>query len=326
MHPHTDIRRRSALLGLLSLPLLARAQAAEPWPSKPVTIIVPSAAGGAADFIGRSFSKFVSTSLPGSQVVVDNRPGAAGILGTLAAKSATPDGYTFLIATNSTHAANVSLYRNLRYDPVKDFVQVGMFGTNASVLVARKDAPYKNLGQFIDHVRANPGKLNYGYYSSSSQVPPELLRRKAGLDFVGVSYKAITHILTDLMGGQLDFVFIDTLSATPAIQNERLMPLAVTAAQPLPSLPDVPAVATVLPGYEVLGWFGLSAPVGTPQEVVREMGELVRRAADDPAFRRGLEQRGLSSRPLTGEAFARFVSDDVGRWRDWIKTAGIAPQ
>ena len=233
---------------------------------------------------------------------------------------------SFLISTNSTHASNVSLYRALRYDPLKDFVQVGMFGTFASVLVARRDAPYKTAQELIDYARAHPNKLNYGYYSSSSQVPAELLRTKAGLAFTGVSYKAITQLLTDLIGGQLDFVFVDTLSAAPALQNDRLRPLAVSAPRSLGNLPEVPPLAATLPGYEVLGWLGLSAPAGTPKAVVEQVGSLVARATADAAFRRSAEERGLSPRTLVGADFERFVREDIGRWAEWIKLAGIEAQ
>lgn len=321
------LRRREAVAALLAFPLVAQAQqSAGGWPTKPVTIIVPSAAGGAADFVGRTFAQYLNAALPGSRAVVDNRPGAGGILGTLAAKAAPADGYTFLISTNSTHAANVSLYRNLRYDPLKDFVQVGMFGTNGSVLLVRKDAPYKTLTQLIEHARINPDKLTYGYYSSSSHVPAELLRSRAQLRFTGASYKAITQVLTDLMGGQLDFAFVDTLSAAPALQNDRLLPLAVTTPGSLPTLPKVPPVASAIPGYEVQGWFGLSAPAGTPPAVVAEMGQLVRRAVDDAGVRRALEDRGLTAKSLVGPGFERFVSEDVARWAEWVRIAGIEVQ
>jgi len=319
-------RRRSVLMSLAAIPLVLRAQPAQPWPNKPISIVVPSAAGGAADFVGRTFGHFLSGALPGSSVVVDDRPGAGGILGTQYVKAAQPDGYTFLVSTNSTHAANVSLYRNLKYDPVKDFAQVGLLGTYASVLVVRKDAPYKTLGEFIEFARAQPGKLNYGYYSSSSQVPAELFRTMAKLQFTGASYKAITQVLTDLMGGQLDFVFIDTLSASPALQNDRLRALAVTSGRPLNSLPHVPPVSTTFPGYEVLGWFGLSAPAGTPKSVVEKMASLVRGATEDAAFRRSVEERGLTPRAIIGSDFDRFVKEDIARWADWIKLAGIEVQ
>jgi len=327
MKPPFDLTRRDALATLAMLPIAAHAQRSKSaWPSRPITIVVPSTAGGAADFVGRSFAQFLGTALSGQNIVVDNRAGAGGIVGTLAALAAPADGHTFLISTNSTHAANVSLYKNLRYDPIRDFVQVGLFGTYASVLIVRKDAPFKTLAQFIEHARSNPGKLNYGYYSSSSHVPPELLRVRAQLQFSGASYKAITQVLTDLMGGQLDFVFVDTLSAAPALQNDKLMALAVTSARGWSDPPPIPPVASILPGYEVQGWFGLSARAGVPPDVVAKMAQLMQRALDNTEFRIGLEARGLTTQSLTGQAFERFVAEDVTRWAEWIRLAGIEPK
>ncbi len=331
MRPFHPSRRR-LLQGIASLPLaalpLANARAADPaWPAaKPITIIVPSASGGAADFIARTFASHVPRTLPGANVIVDNRPGAAGILGTLAAKSAAPDGYTFMLTSNSTHAANVSLYRKLRYDPLKDFVQVGMFGRFSSVLLVRADAPFKSLPELIAAARSKPGTLNYGYYSSSSQVPAELLRVLAKLDFQGASYKSVTQILTDLMGGQLDFVFIDTLSAAPALQNERLRPIAVTSPKPLPSLAQVPAANTVVPGLELQGWFGLVAPTGTPAVAVEGMGRALQQAMADTEVQQAFAGRGFENQWRSGPDLQRFIQEDIRRWAKWVDMAGIERQ
>lgn len=327
--PSFNPSRRSLLQGMASLPLaclpVARAFAsAAAWPAtKPISIIVPSASGGAADFIARTFAQHVPRTLPGANVVVDNRPGAAGILGTLAAKSAAADGYTFLLTSNSTHAANVSLYRKLRYDPLKDFVQIGMFGHFSSVLLVRANAPFKTLPELIAAARSQPGKLNYGYYSSSSQVPAELLRVLAKLDFQGASYKSVTQILTDLMGGQLDFVFIDTLSAAPALQNDRLRPIAVSSPQPLPALAQVPAAHTVVPGLELQGWFGLAAPAGTPAVAVEGMGRALQQAMADSAVQQAFSERGFENQWRSGPDLQRFIQDDIRRWAKWVDMAGI---
>lgn len=321
--------RRALLRTLASLPLatlgLPAARAADaPWPgARPISLIVPSAAGGAADFVARTFASHVPRTLPQATVVVDNRPGAAGILGALAAKSAAPDGYTFLLTSNSTHAANVSLYRHLRYDPLKDFVQVGMFGRFSSVLLVRADAPYRSLQELVAAARAQPGTLNYGYYSSSSQVPAELLRVLAQLRYQGVSYKSVTQILTDLMGGQLDFVFIDTLSAAPALQNDRLRPIAVTSPRPLPSLPQVPPAGSVVPGLELQGWFGLAAPAGTPPAAVEGMGRALQQAMADPAVQQAYAARGFENQWRSGPDLQRFIQEDIRRWAQWVEMAGI---
>ncbi|GAB2808234.1 tripartite tricarboxylate transporter substrate binding protein [Comamonas piscis] len=327
--PSLNPSRRRLLQGMASLPLaglpLARAYASgSDWPTaRPISIIVPSASGGAADFIARTFANHVPRTLPGATVVVDNRPGAAGILGTLATKSAAADGYTFMLTSNSTHAANVSLYRHLRYDPLKDFVQIGMFGRFSSVLLVRADAPFRSLSDLIAAARSQPGKLNYGYYSSSSQVPAELLRVLAKLDFQGASYKSVTQILTDLMGGQLDFVFIDTLSAAPALQNDPLRPIAVSSPQPLPTLAQVPAAQTVVPGLEVQGWFGLAAPAGTPAVAVEGMGRALQQAMADSAVQQAFSARGFENQWRSGPDLQRFIQDDIRRWAKWVDLAGI---
>lgn len=320
-------RRRSliALAACLSLPSI-RAQASETWPTKPVVIVVPSAAGGAADFIARAWAQYLTRAVPGAVVTVDNRPGAGGILGTMAVKNARPDGYTFLVSTNSTHAANVSLYRKPGYDPQRDFVPVGMFGRFSAVLMARNDSPLTSLPELIQYAKQHPGKLNFGYYSSSSQVPSELLKVRAQIDAVGITYKNITQIITDLIGGQVDFAFMDMLSAAPALQNQRLRPLAVSSPQREASLPQVPTVAETLPGYAVQGWIGIHAPAGTPTPIVERASALLLKATTDETVRKALESRGMSVDPMGAAAMRSFVAEDIARWAEWVKLAGIKPQ
>ncbi|ABF11109.1 Bug family tripartite tricarboxylate transporter substrate binding protein [Cupriavidus metallidurans] len=310
--------------GMMSGTATAQANA---WPNRPIRLIVPSAAGGAADFVARTFSAFLQKRLPANAaVVVENRPGAGGIIGTEAAKSAPADGYTFLIASNSTHAANVSLYRNLPYDPIKDFAPVGMFGTFGTILVVPKNSPFKSLPELIRYAKAHPGNMTYGYYSSSSRVPPELLRVRAGLDYAGAPYRNITQIITDMLGGQIQFAFLDSLSAAPALQNPMLAPIAVTSSQRMPQLASVPTVAESLQGFEVQGWLGLTAPAGTPEDVVKRMSTLVSDAISEPAIRTALERQGMAPRTMTPEALRAHMVADRSRWAEWTKAAGIEPE
>lgn len=312
---------------ICSMPVVHAQTVPADWPgSRPVTIIVPSAAGGAADFSGRLFARYLGAAVPGMTALVENKPGAGGIVGTEAAKHSAADGHTFLLSTNSTHAANLGLYRQLRYDPRKDFAPVGVFGTFGAVLMVPKSSPDQSVTALVDRARKTSGGLNFGYYSSSSQVPAELLRARAEAPMVGASYRDITQIMTDLAGGRLDFAFIDALSAAPALQNDRLRPLAVSSPQRMPRLPAVPTVAETFPGFEMQGWLGLTAPAGAPKAVVARVSELVVKAAADPAFREALEARGLVVSPMAATEMGAFIDADIARWASWISTAKIEPQ
>lgn len=310
---------------------MAAAAAANPahaqsdWPTKPIRIIVPSAPGGAADFAARTFGRYLEAQVR-QPVVIENRAGAGGVVGTEAAKNAPADGYSYLLSTNSTHAANVSLFAKLPYDPQKDFDAVGMFGTFATVAMVRQGSALRSIANVVQYARANPGKLTFGYYSSSSQVPPELLRARAGIEMTGASYKNITQIVTDLAGGVVEFAFMDMLSAAPALQSGRMTPIAVTAPGRLASLPNVPAVAETIAGYEVEGWLGLTAPAGTPRAVIERMNSLVAGALADPAIRAALEKQGMNPRTMRADELKAFMAADQKRWAEWVRLAKILPQ
>lgn len=319
-------QRRALLAGLAAAPLAARAaQAQADWPNRPVRLIIPSAAGGAADFIGRTLGRFLEPHLH-QPVVVDNRPGAGGITGTEAAKQAAPDGYTFLIATNSTHSANAFLYRRLPYDPVRDFAHVGMLGTFATIAVVSAEAPYKTIPALIAEARAHPDRMFFGYYSSSSLVPSALLKARANLEITGAAYRNITQIMPDLISGQIQFAFLDSLSAAAALQSGRLTPIAVTSPQRSRLMPDLPTVAETIPDFVVQGWFGLTAPAGTPRPILDRMQALLREAAADPALVEAVTRQGLTPGFMTGAEMDRFLVDDRVRWQEWVRIAGIEPE
>ena len=319
-------QRRTVLGGLIGASSLSMPLAAQPeWPNRPLRIIIPSAAGGAADFIGRTIGRFLEPRLR-QPVVVDNRPGAGGVLGTEAAKQAAPDGYSFLISTNSTHAANEFLFRRLPYDPVADFAHVGLLGSFATIAVVPAGAPYASIPALIAHARANPGRVFFGYYSSSSQVPAALLKARAGLEVSGVSYRNITQIVPDLISGQIQFAFLDALSAAPALQSGRVVPIAVSAARRVVQHPALPTVAETIPDFVVEGWFGLTAPAGTPAAILERLGGLLRDAVADDAVSAALLRQGLTPGFLAGSAMTRFVSADRERWREWVRIAGIQPE
>ncbi|BDG70525.1 Bug family tripartite tricarboxylate transporter substrate binding protein [Roseomonas fluvialis] len=318
--------RRGLLAAIGLAPLAPQAlHAQQDWPNRPVRIVIPSAAGGAADFIGRTLGRFFEGPLR-QPVVIDNRPGAGGILGTETVKQAAADGYTLLVSTNSTHAANEFLYRRLPYDPVRDYAHVGLLGTYPTIAVVSAEAPFRTIPALIDHARANPGRVFFGYYSSSSQVPSALLKARTGIDVTGAAYRNITQIVPDLISGQIQFAFLDALSAAPALQSGRVVPIAVSATRRTVQNPELPTVAESIPGFVVEGWFGLTAPAGTPRPILDRLQALLRDAVQDDAVAAALVRQGLTPGFLTGEEMDRFLVADRARWREWVGIAGIQPE
>ncbi|ONG56070.1 ABC transporter substrate-binding protein [Pseudoroseomonas deserti] len=323
----SPIRRRAAAgLALAAIAGRARAQAAqEPWPARPVRIIVPSAPGGGADFTARVFGRFLERR--GQPVVVENRPGAGAVIGTDAAKSMPPDGHGFVLATNSTHAANPFLFRKLPYDPLRDFAMVGLFGSYPSILVVDARAPYRDVAGLVAAARARPGGLFFGYYSSSSRVPAELLRAATGAEMAGVSYRNVTQILTDLRGGEVAFAFLDALSAAPALQEgSGLRAIGSSAPARDPRRPEIAAVAETLPGFAMEGWMGLAAPAATPPALLARANAAMAEAIAAPEVRKAFEEQGLAPRSLGLEAARDFLAADTARWREWVRIAGIEPE
>lgn len=314
---------RSALFGA-GLILAASAHAAG-WPEKPVTIIVPSAPGGAADLTARTFAQYLGEQT-GQTVIVEDRPGAGGIVGTNASKNAAADGYTFLLSTNSTHAANQFLYKSLPYDAQKDFQQVGMLGTFGTVGVVAPGSPYRTVPELVDYAKKHPGEVFFGYYSSSSQVPSELFKQRADINITGAAYKNITQIITDLRGKQISFAFVDYLTAMGQIDGKGLIPIAVTGAQPHAAWPSVPTMATYYPDFVVAGWLGLSAPAHTPPDIVAKMNGYMQAAVKDEATAKKLRALGLTPESMDVARFDAFVKEDTTRWKEWIRISGIQPQ
>lgn len=274
--------------------------------------------------VGRAFGRLLEEKV-GQPVVIEDRPGASGILGTQAAKNAAPDGYTFLISTNSTHSANEFLFKSIPYDPKKDFDMVGLFGVNGSVAVVPANSPYKTLPELEAYARKNPGKVFFGHASSASQVPSELLKARGNLPINGAPYKNITQIVTDLLGGQIGFAFLDYLTPKAQIEAKGLIPLAVTANERYDAWPDVPTMNSFYPGFEVMGWFGLSAPKGTPKDVIQRVNTVINEGLKRPEVVEQFRKLGLTVRPMSVADVETFVSQDRTRWQEWIKLAKIEP-
>jgi tripartite-type tricarboxylate transporter receptor subunit TctC len=244
----------------------------------------------------------------------------------MAVKSAEPDGYTVLLMTTSTHAANVSLVRNLSYDPAKDFTVVGVFRSSGTYMLVRPQAEWRDLNAFIAAAKAAPGKLTFGYFNASSRTPPEYLSRLAGIELQGVPYRAIGNAVADLMGGEIHCLFIDTTASNQYLQNGQLRPIAITRLTRSPATPDVPAVAETFPGFQLTGFLGMAVPSATPREIVGQLNELITQALASAEVRRRMDEFGLSYDVTDLAACDELVRAERERWTEYTRVAGIQPE
>jgi tripartite-type tricarboxylate transporter receptor subunit TctC len=318
-------RRVIALAGLAALGaavLPARAQSK--WPARPITYVVPFAAGGTTDVLGRMIGTRLSTML-GQPIIIDNKPGAGGNIGSAFVAKAPPDGYTILGGTISSHAINVSLYPNMPYDPVKDFVPVALIGTLPNVLVVNANAPYKSVA---DIVAAGKAKQQMSFSSSgagsSQHLSGELFKNMAGIDILHVPYKGSAPSMQALLGDQVTMCFENILSCIPLIQAGKLRALAVTSTSRASGLPDVPTMAEAgLPGFEIVSWQAVFAAAGTPHAVVEQLSADVNKIIREPEIKAKLVGLGLEPSTMTQPQFAAFQKAEVAKWGKLIKAANI---
>ncbi|MFO1199290.1 MAG: tripartite tricarboxylate transporter substrate binding protein [Burkholderiaceae bacterium] len=324
-----DMRRRHAMAALGAalaggaLPA-ARAQA---YPARPVRFVVGYAAGSATDACTRFFAERIREAT-GQTTLVENRPGADGNLAAESVARAGPDAYTAFVAGNSTHAANVHLYRKLNYDPYKDFAPVTTFARVPYMLIANPaKVPAKTLREFIAFAKANPGRLTYASAAVASRVSVEQLKLAAGFDATNVNYKASPQAMTDLLGGQVDFYISDIATALVQARAGKVTPLAVTITRRVPAAPDVPTIAeSGYPDYDFFSWLALWVPAGAPAEDVRRLAELVNQSMDSDAGREFLQSRGLLGYPGSPQMLAELQARDTERWGRAVRAAGMQPQ
>src|SRR5213595_4180892 len=252
------------------LVLFSSAALAQGYPAKPVRLVVPFPAGSATDQIARLAGAELQQAL-GQPFVVENKAGAQGAIAAAEVAKAAPDGYTLMVTTNTPQAANVSLFKKLNYDPVKDFTPITRYGTTSFMLMVRTDFPARDLKAFIAHARSQPGKLSGGYGSAGSQVSLAMLKQLGKLDIVEVPYKGIPQTITDTMGGSLQLTFVDMANALAQAKGGKLRGIAVTNAKRSALTPDMPAIAEELPGYEIIAWFALMAPARLPEAIVQRL-------------------------------------------------------
>src|SRR5438045_4251031 len=268
------------LLGMI----VSLTTAAQNYPAHPVKLIVPFPAGSATDQVARLTGAQLQEAL-GQPFVVENKAGAQGSIAAAEVAKAAPDGYTLLMTTNTPQAANVSLFKKLNYDPVKDFTPITRYGTTSFMLMVRPDFPATDLKGFIAHARSQPGKLSGGYGSSGSQVSPAMLKQLGKLDIVEVPYKGIPQTITDTMGGSLQLTFVDMANALAQSKGGKLRGLAVTNGKRSALAPDLPAIAEELAGYEIIAWFALMAPAKLPEAIVQRLHETNMKALAKPELK-----------------------------------------
>jgi tripartite-type tricarboxylate transporter receptor subunit TctC len=319
--------RRALIAALLSAGCtgIALAQATK-YPAKPISFIVPFAAGSATDQLARALGQSITESTK-QAVVVDNKAGASGMLAAQAAARAAADGYTVLITTNTTHAANEHLYKKLPYDPVKDFAPVSGLGKGGQVLVVAANSPYKSVKELLDFAKKNPGKLTFGSGSSSSRVAGELFQQMSGTELLHVPYKSNPLAITDLLGGQIALMITDTSTGVPQIKAGKLRALGVSTTKRLPMLPDVPTIDEAgVKGYDMGYWFAAYVPANTPAPVVARLNELLHAGLKTPAAKAFFDTSGGEPFATTPEQLAKFQLEETNKWGRVIKKAGIEPE
>jgi tripartite-type tricarboxylate transporter receptor subunit TctC len=304
---------------------LAEPAFAQGYPNKPIRLIVPFAAGGGNDNVARLVGKRLADGL-GQPVLVDNRPGAGGVVGAeLAAKSA-PDGYTLFLGGVGSHAINPNLHEKLPYDPIKDFAPVALLAQAPLILVVHPSVPARDIADFIAYARANPGRLNFASNGngSSSQLAAVMFDSMAGVDMVHVPYKGLAPALSDLLSGQVQLMFSSVVAILPHIKAGKLRALAVTGTKRLASMPELPTIAeSGLPGYEASSWYGILAPAGTPRDIVARLNAELGRALEQPEVRNSLLAEGAEPIGGSPERFAVHIRSEKERLGKLIRDAHI---
>jgi tripartite-type tricarboxylate transporter receptor subunit TctC len=299
---------------------------AQTYPTKPVTFIVPFAAGSATDQLARALGQSFTTDT-GQAVVVENRGGASGILAAHDVAKSAPDGYTVMITTNTTHAANEHLFKKLSYDPVKDFEPVTGLGKGGQVLVVRTDSSFRTVADLVAAARSKPGKLTFGSGSSSSRVAGEMLKQLSKTDIVHIPYKSNPNALTDLLGGQIDFMITDTATGLPMIKAGKLRALGVSTSRRMPLLPDVPTIDEAgVKGYDMGYWFAAYVPAGTPAPVVTRLHDLLVAGTRSAGSRSFYENAGVEPWTTSPAELSAFQATETRKWGAVIKAAGIEPE
>lgn len=311
-----------ALLGLAAFSTTAM----EAYPEKPISLIVPFPAGSGTDAVGRIFAEELSTLL-GQPVIVENKPGANATIAANYVAKAKPDGYTLFVTTNTSHSAAPWLMKNVSYDPIKDFTPIARGGNLPFLLVTNPSRPYKTVQELMKYAKSNPDTVTYASGNSTGIVAGATFGVQAGLKLLHVPYKGTPQALTDLVGGQVDFMFTDFTSGMPFVKSGRLHAMAVSTAKRSELVPDLPSMEEAgMPDFDINSWNGYFGPAGMPPDVVKVLNTAINKIVSTPATKARLAQLGFDAFSGTPEEFAAFVKDQYALWGKWIKAAGIAQQ
>ena len=298
-----------------------------PYPSRPVRFIVPFPPGGGNDTMARTIGNQLAAAL-GQQFVVDNRPGAGGLIGAETAAHAVPDGYTLFLGGVASHGILPNLQPKLGYDPVKDFSPVSLIAAAPLILVVHPAVPVRSVKELVQFAKAKPGQLNFASNGTggSSHLAAELFKMMSATDMVHVPYKGLSPALTDLLSGQVQLMFSSTVAMLPLVRAGRLRPLAMTSAKRSAAMPDLPTVAEAgVPGYETVSWYGVLAPAGTPKPIIDRLNREIARAVQLPDVRERMMSEGAEPAGGSPAEFAAHIKRELVRWSQVIKQARIKP-
>jgi tripartite-type tricarboxylate transporter receptor subunit TctC len=320
-------RHGYATLLALALMALAAPAPAQDYPARPITLLVPQAPGASSDLLARTLGERLQA-LWGQSVVIENRPGAGSNIGAAIVARAAPDGYTLMIGTDALMTSNVHLYKDMSFDPVKDFAPVAMAGANIICLAVHESVPVKTMAELIAYAKANPGKLKYGTPGAASphHLSGELLALKAGIDIVHVPYRGGGPAVNDLIGGHIPMAFLSLSSAVPQLPSGKIRIVALVDKSRYAAMPEVPTIGETIPGFEMSSWLGVFAPASTPAPLVAKIGDAVSAIFNDPAVKEKLAALGLVVMPITRAELADMIRRDSATRAALIKAANIQPQ
>ncbi len=302
----------------------APALAQQSYPNKPIRMVCPFPPGGTTDLVARLVAQKFSEAW-GQQVVVDNRPGAGGVIGTEMVAQAAPDGYSILLGSITTHAVNPALYKKLRFDPIRDFAPVSLVVSSPQLLALHPSVAAKSVKELLALAKARPGQLNYGSAGTgtSPHLTFELFKSMAAIDVVHVPYKGTGPAITDLIGGQVQMMITGVVALMPHVKSGKLRAVGVTSAKRVAALPEVPTIAeSGVAGFDVSSWFGVFLPAATPRAIVMKMNREIHRILENPEVRQRLIDQGADPASNTPEEFAAYVKSEMTRWGQVVRSTG----